>query len=129
MYQFILKSKKYGDKTVSIDDEDKARLFKKDKNGNDIQLYDWYLGYINKTNSFYAFRYMGQFSHAKQTLSNFLMFGERVFFADGNRLNCCRSNFVARNEITGQRDPLFDDTGLEERRKQYYKQKREQNNS
>lgn len=95
MYQFTVKSWKYGKKIVSIDDADVYRLFRTNEQGKRISLYEWHLGYVNATGKFYVFRYDGG---VKQSLALFLTNGRRTFFADGNRLNCCRDNLVTRDK-------------------------------
>ena len=108
MYQFKITHKKYGEQTVCIDDADRSLLFKQDEKGNDVHLYKWHLAFSPKAGKLYVFRYLETGVFKVQTLSKFLNGEKRTFFKDGNWLNCCRSNFVARNEIEGIRDPLFD---------------------
>lgn len=96
MFQFTLESKKFGVKTVSIDDGDVDLLFHENDKREFVAKRPWYLGYNTRTQDYYAFTYLADGS--KVTLSAYLTDGARVFFADDNRLNCCRSNFITRAE-------------------------------
>lgn len=97
MFQFFLKSKRYGEKVVSIDDEDKQLLFTVNEKGETIHRYQWHIGYKNARKQFYAFRYVEE---TAENLSCFLTGKERNFFADNNCLNCCRNNMVSRSAKT-----------------------------
>jgi hypothetical protein len=108
MYQFKVKTKRYGEKTICIDDDDKKLLFTTDENGNDVSLFEWHIAKNHNAEKLYVFKYTGYGGLQAQTLSKFLTDGARVFFADDNWLNCCRSNFITRQEKYRKKDPLFE---------------------